>query len=93
MSHCVVSFVDRDGVRHSVEVEADSLFEAAAKAISIFKKIDCRPDASEELEVQVLLAATHQLQVNKVYEWFQKVARSPKEAALKHRLKEAIDAE
>jgi hypothetical protein len=28
MKHCTVSFVDFDGIRHSVEVQADSVHEA-----------------------------------------------------------------
>jgi hypothetical protein len=28
MAACIVSFVDLDGVRHSVEVEAEGLYEA-----------------------------------------------------------------
>jgi hypothetical protein len=33
MAACVVSFVDTDGIRHKVEVEAESLFKAAALAV------------------------------------------------------------
>ena len=35
---CVVSFAGERGVRHSVEVTADTLYEAAATALSIFKQ-------------------------------------------------------
>ena len=30
MKHCVVSYIDPGGIRHSVEVQADSIYEAAA---------------------------------------------------------------
>ena len=35
---CIVSFAGERGVRHSVEVTADTLYEAAATALSIFKQ-------------------------------------------------------
>ena len=40
MPLCLVSYVDMDGVRHAVEVEAGSMYEAAALAITKFKKHD-----------------------------------------------------
>jgi hypothetical protein len=35
---CVVSFAGDRGVRHSVEVTAETLYEAAALALSIFRQ-------------------------------------------------------
>jgi hypothetical protein len=35
---CVVSFVDSGGIRHSVEVAAESLYEAAALAVREFRR-------------------------------------------------------
>jgi hypothetical protein len=35
---CVVSFLGERGVRHSVEVSADTLYEAAAQAVAMFKQ-------------------------------------------------------
>jgi hypothetical protein len=35
---CTVSFVDVRGIRHSVDVEADSLFEAAVLAVKRFRQ-------------------------------------------------------
>jgi hypothetical protein len=35
---CVVSFAGQRGVRHSVEVTAETLYEAAAQALSIFRQ-------------------------------------------------------
>jgi hypothetical protein len=34
---CSVSFVGTSGIRHGVDVEADSLYEAAVKAIARFR--------------------------------------------------------
>jgi hypothetical protein len=40
MAVCIVSFLDLDGVRHSVEVQADGLYEAAVLGLAAFKKHD-----------------------------------------------------
>jgi hypothetical protein len=52
MKQCVVSFVDFGGIRHSVEVQADSMYEAAAVALENFHAHDCSPGRGSELEVQ-----------------------------------------
>jgi hypothetical protein len=36
---CLVSFTDSEGIRHAVEVEASSLYEAAALAIGEFRDL------------------------------------------------------
>jgi len=43
MATCIVSFVDLDGIRHSVEVEAESLYESAALAIRVLRQHNCLP--------------------------------------------------
>jgi hypothetical protein len=87
MADCVVSFVDLDGVRHSVEVEAEGLYEAAVIGLAVFKKHDCQPGAMTELEVEVRSSITHAVTVTKVHDWLKRGVRSPKEAVLKERLR------
>jgi hypothetical protein len=53
MPRCVVSFVDSDGIRHAVEVEAESLFEAAALAISAFRRHECEPAPVSKLDIEI----------------------------------------
>ena len=69
MKHCIVSFVDFGGIRHSVEVQADSMYEAAAAALETFHEHDCSPGIGSELEVQVRSAVTHMLAVKKLKDW------------------------
>ena len=63
MKTCAVSFVDFTGIRHSVEVQADSMCEAAAAALEAFRDHECPPGAGSELEVQVRSAVTHTIGV------------------------------
>jgi hypothetical protein len=36
--HCAVTMIDMKGTRHTVEVTADSLFEAGALALQTFRE-------------------------------------------------------
>jgi hypothetical protein len=87
MATCVVAFVDLDGLRHSVEVQADGLYEAAVLGLAAFKKHDFLPGALTQLEVEVRSSITHTLTVKKVREWLERGVRTPKEAVLKERLR------
>jgi hypothetical protein len=48
---CLVSFKDADGFRHSVEVEAERLYEAAALAARSFADAGCPPTSGSELDI------------------------------------------
>lgn len=43
MASCIVSYLDIEGLRHTVEVEAETLYEAAVLAIRTFRQHDCEP--------------------------------------------------
>ncbi len=87
MSACIVSFVDLDGVRHTVEVQADGLYEAAVLGLAAFKKHEYFPGGLTKLEVEVLTSITHTVTVKKVEEWLGRSVRTPKDAVLKERLR------
>ena len=84
MAACIVSFVDLDGIRHSIEV-AEGLYEAAILGLSGFRKHD--PSGLTQLEVEVRNSVTHTLTVTKVRDWLHRGVRTPKEAVLKERLR------
>ena len=90
MSACIVSFVDFDGLRHSVEVQAEGLYEAAVLGLAVFKKHDFQPGALTQLEVEVRSSITHSVTVKKVHEWLERGVRTPKEAVLKERLRSML---
>jgi len=87
MAACNVSFVDLDGIRHSVEVEAEGLYEASVLGLCAFRKHELEPGGMTQLEVEVRSSITHTLTVIKVREWLQRGVRTPKEAVLKERLR------
>jgi hypothetical protein len=90
MKHCVVSYIDPGGIRHSVEVQADSMYEAAAAALESFRGHDCPPGRGNELEVQVRTAVTHTLSVKKLEDWANHSGVSPRDTILKQRIKAAL---
>ena len=90
MAQCIVSYVDLDGVRHSVEVEAGGLYEAAVLGLSALRKHEIAPGPMSNIEVEVRNPVIHTLTVKKVREWLQRGVRTPKEAMLKERLRQLL---
>jgi hypothetical protein len=81
------------GVRHSVEVTADSLYEAAALGLALLRK-DGWTEAiapGTELEVQVRQpAARHTVTLAQLRRWCDGVAVSPDETLTKEKMKQFL---
>ena len=88
MASCIVSYLDSEGLRHSVEVEAQSLYEAAVLAVRIFKQHNCEPGEASRLEIEVRSSVTHTITLRKIRDWLNGGAKSPNEAVMKQRLRE-----
>jgi len=91
MALCIVSYLDTEGLRHTVEVEAESLYEAAVRAMRTFREHRCEPGLMNRLEVEIRSYVTHTVTPKKVHEWLNGGARSPKEAVTKERLREILE--
>lgn len=87
MGLCTVSYLDTEGIRHSVEVEADTLYEAAVLAVKTFKQHHCEPGDISKLEVEIRSSVTHTVTLKKVRQWLSGGPKTPKEAVLKERLR------
>jgi len=87
MAACIVSYVDVEGLRHAVEVEAESLYEAAVLAVRTFRQHHCEPGELSRIEVEIRSSITHTITLKKIHSWLQGGARSPKEAVTKERLR------
>lgn len=90
MASCVVSYLDTSGIKHSVEVEAQSLYEAAALAVRAFRRHECEPRGLEKLEVEMRTSVTHTLTMKRLEEWLAGACKSPRETVIKERLREMI---
>jgi hypothetical protein len=89
---CLVSYLDNDGMRHTVEVEADSLYEAAVLGLRTFRQHDCEPGQSSRLEVEVRSSVTHIVTPRTIHEWLNGGAKTPREAVMKEKVEGTVTA-
>jgi hypothetical protein len=92
---CSVSFTDTRGIRHAVEVQAESLFEAAILAVRVFRKSEWvdHVGAAMRLDVEVRPPATkHTITLMQVQRWLEGAVTSPNELVKKTKLKELLAA-
>jgi hypothetical protein len=90
---CTVTFTGPSGIRHSVEVTAESIYEAAALGVSALRTSGWTDAIAPgtELEIQVREPATsHRLTVGQIQRWCDGVAVSPDETLKKRRLKQLL---
>jgi len=90
MAACLVSYLDSEGLRHTVEVEAESLYEAAALAVRTFRQHACDPGQHSKLAVEVRSSVTHTITLKKVHDWLNGGAKSPREAITKDKLRDLL---
>lgn len=87
---CRVSYSDTRGIRHSVEVEAESLYEAAVLALRRFGDdpwLDPIGPATI-LDVEVRAPATsHAISLQQVERWLAGTTKNPNESMKKAKLK------
>lgn len=87
---CMVSFTDARGIRHSADVEAESLFEAVVVAITRFRQDPWMERVGEAtvLEVEIREPSTrHSLSLKQVERWLAGATTNPHEASRKAKLK------
>lgn len=85
---CTVSFVDAEGVRHSVNVQAETVYEAVALAVPAFAEHHCMPGSASQIEVEAKSpSVTHTVRMAKVRDWLAASPKNPREKIMKDRLK------
>ena len=87
---CTVSYKGVRGIRHSVDVEAESLYEAVVVAISRFRHDPWSEQISNAtlLDIDVHEPSTkHSLSLQQVERWLAGATANPTEASKKAKLK------
>jgi hypothetical protein len=87
---CSVSFIGTSGIRHGVDVEAESLYEAAVKAIARFREDPWMEQVgtATSLDIDVRESAMkHSVTLKQVESWLASTSTSPHIASRKVRLK------
>jgi hypothetical protein len=89
-----VSCVDLGGIKHAVELSANSLYEAVAQALRIFREnewIEGLGRGQTPIFVKVKHPEIeHTVRVQDFERWLEASPRSPAELALKNRLRELL---
>jgi hypothetical protein len=90
---CTVSFRGVSGIRHSVDLDAESVYDAAIRGLALLRRdgwVDSVGSATE-LEVQVREPATrHSVSVQQLRRWCDAIAASPAETIRKAKLKQLL---
>jgi len=74
ISRCRVSFTDTEGISHAVEVQAESLYEAVALAVSEFRNdsVTSMPGPMTEFIISIQRPAIeHRIRLVQVSKWAQ----------------------
>ena len=90
---CAVSFADVRGIRHTVEVQAESLFEGAILAVRTFRGDPwiehVGPATVLDIEVRESVAK-HAITMMQVERWLEGESTSPAEGVKKAKLKDLL---
>jgi hypothetical protein len=90
---CTVSFSGPSGIRHSVDVTAESVYEAAALGVSALRESGWTDAVASgtELEIHVREPPTcHRITVRQIHRWCDGIAANPDETLKKHKLKQLL---
>jgi hypothetical protein len=86
---CRVTYKDLEGVRHTVDVVAETVYKASVLALSVLSKNDWVENVGPgtKLEVQIVEPnVTHTLVVAQLNAWLDEPAKSPAELTRKKKL-------
>jgi hypothetical protein len=85
---------DIEGVEHSVEVTAESLYEAVARGLAAFRGGEWVRDIGHHLITVTIVVkqpeVEHKVRIRDFEAWLESNGRSPAEMALKSRLRELL---
>ena len=89
---CRVSFTTTSGIRHSAEIQADSLYEAAVEGIkAISQAWGEQPGLITPIAVEVKAPTiTHELTLKQIQQWLDGGCNSPKDKVTKDRLRQKL---
>jgi|SRR6476660_7142181 hypothetical protein len=91
---CRVTITDREGIAHSVDVTASSLFEAVAmglKAIRGNQWVTGIPDGFAPVKVRVIdIPIEHEVKLKDFTQWLERRGNSPKDVTDRKKIREIL---
>jgi hypothetical protein len=93
---CKVTYLDSGGIEHTVEVSAQTLYEAIAQALRIFREHqwcdrDLRDSAASVMVKISPPAIEHRVKISDFEAWLASAGKSPAEMSLKSRLRDIVE--
>jgi hypothetical protein len=92
---CTVSFRSPSGIAHSVDVQAESLYEAAALGLGLLKRDGWIEGLGPATKLEIAVrqpAANHVVSVQQLERWLDSVTASPADVLRKAKLKQLLRA-
>jgi len=91
---CRVTIEDMDGVAHTVEVTAESLFEAVAQGLAALRGKDWVMGLRDIVKVSVAeVRVEHQVRLSEFTQWLERHGRSPREIIQKQKARAILGME
>jgi hypothetical protein len=92
---CQVTCLDAEDIEHTVQVTAQTLYEAVAQALRVFREHDwCDRDLRASAASIVVKIAQPEIEyrvcIRDFASWLESVGKSPAEMLLKQRLREIV---
>lgn len=94
LRNCTVSYCNLKGVTHVIEVTADSLYEAVAQSLRVFRESDWIDEVGGgQTTISVVVRqpeVEHKVRIQEFERWLETQGRTPAEVSLKGRLRELL---
>ena len=93
--HCRVSFTDGHGIKHTVDVTADSLFEAAVRGVKALRSGAWNEPPGEAVLLEIEVSnpcVKHTVSLGQVARWLNGASASPRESMKKIALRKLLAA-
>ena len=90
---CRVTILDLDGVAHTVEVTASTLYEAVAQGLAAIRGREWVAGVAEERHVKVSVTdvrVEHEVKLEDFTRWLETKGRSPREVIQRQKIREIL---
>jgi phosphoribosylformimino-5-aminoimidazole carboxamide ribonucleotide (ProFAR) isomerase len=88
---CRVTIQDLDGISHTAEVTADTLYEAVAQGLAALRKNEWVEGVQEQFGVVKVAVADvrveHQVKIADFTKWLERPGRTPREVSQRHKIR------
>jgi phosphoribosylformimino-5-aminoimidazole carboxamide ribonucleotide (ProFAR) isomerase len=90
---CRVTIRDTEGIEHSAEVSAESLYEAVALGLRAIRQCSWVEDIGQNFTIRVLARDTpveHSVEFRAFHKWLEQPGRSPRDITARLRIREIL---